>query len=433
MDYSNPKNRNQISSTYPNKIKQKQNSRIDIFDKTLVKFLCSKNYLIFVNLFLIVIFSAGCGKFPSIKKRRKKFKKSYPANSEEQPLSEKKKQNKRKAFSLEEEINKCREYFNKKYKFDPERNYEDKTPKQIKKIYKNELKKRISKKFPLKKLVEVRKKAERKYKTLNIGDKVTVNLRFGAGYRDYTGEFKGASGQKLKIGNKFVFKKDIPQCILDRLSPDKIENYRKEYINTNYYTPKEKYSKKASRKTCSFIKKKYGYFYDSGEWTKIKDYIEYHAKAIAKSPGGLKGYLDKKEQQEMAELQAKLDKIDEENKRNSPDGNWKVDNTATMSCFMSNGLSKAQAALEIATYYDMEMEIGPNGISMQNDNLINFRAAYIMTVRNGKTYVKLPETLEGRNHYLKHFSLVVKSNGKLVLQVLSGSKKGMALIFKRIE
>jgi hypothetical protein len=197
--------------------------------------------------------------------------------------------------SSRNEINGARKYLNEKFAFNPDGEYEYKTPEEIKILYKKEIGRRISSAFPASKRTEVIKQADDKYKLINTGEKVTVNLRQGASFQNYTGEFKGFSGQKVKIGNKLILKIDLSLDILEMLAPETVEKCKREYIKIHWHKAKAGYVVKARKETLELIKNKYAYILRKKKWIKLKDYIDKSARKIVASPGGLSGYLERKQ------------------------------------------------------------------------------------------------------------------------------------------
>lgn len=112
-------------------------------------------------------------------------------------------------------------------------------------------------------------------------------------------------------------------------------------------------------------------------------------------------------------------------------GRWVVDTKETMRVFSSADLGRWDAAMEVASYDGLVLDIRPRTLSMKN-YLINARASYKTLTEDGKTVIEITKVTKGQIHCLNKFSIahLEDRNDYILIQVLSGQKKGMPLALK---
>ncbi len=96
-------------------------------------------------------------------------------------------------------------------------------------------------KFSKSQKLAFQKEAQEKYKLVKKGEKITVPIRSGRAYENYTGTFLADNGQKLLIGDKTVLKSDLPEDILARFDQTKVIEMQQKYIQEKFEAPRRTY------------------------------------------------------------------------------------------------------------------------------------------------------------------------------------------------
>ncbi|MFZ2653721.1 MAG: WG repeat-containing protein [Victivallales bacterium] len=95
-------------------------------------------------------------------------------------------------------------------------------------------------KFPESLKNKAQQEAADKFKTVQVGEQVTVPVRFGRDYQNYTGAYKGTAGGKLLVGEKQILKSDLSPDILDKFDEGKVKGQQMDYVKTAYTIPRAK-------------------------------------------------------------------------------------------------------------------------------------------------------------------------------------------------
>ncbi len=106
--------------------------------------------------------------------------------------------------------------------------------------------------------------AETIFVPINKGDKITIPVRRGRGYVDYTGTFHGFLGgsdkqdnfAKILVGSKRILLMDLPPEIQDRFDPSKIKKAQMDYLNRKFYHPKNRYMTEYAKKKNDYLAQK---------------------------------------------------------------------------------------------------------------------------------------------------------------------------------
>ena len=116
--------------------------------------------------------------------------------------------------------------------------------------------KKVNSVYTKSKKAKIRKKAEKLYKQIREGDKITVQQRYGRGYQTITGVYRGTTGTIINVGSKRISIMDISETMKIRLAPEKARTAIKKYIHQNFDSSKFSYKSKVKKEVRKEIKKK---------------------------------------------------------------------------------------------------------------------------------------------------------------------------------
>ncbi len=124
------------------------------------------------------------------------------------------------------------------------------------------VKQKTDEKFPASFKKEIHAAAKEKFKTVQIGDEVTVQI-VNAFYKDrvdrYTGKFQADKGTSLIIGGKTILKTSLLEQDLKKFDNSKAGELQMQYMKENYTIPRTKYSQQV-REEISQKEDLYGTF-----------------------------------------------------------------------------------------------------------------------------------------------------------------------------
>lgn len=120
-------------------------------------------------------------------------------------------------------------------------------------VVSNKVKQLVEKKYSEKLRSKYVFKSMKKYKTIAIGESVTLYIRFGGKRVKYTGKFKGKIGKSVFIGDKKILDKDVDPDMLKRFKKGDMVYLQKKYVKKHFDHPKRKYYQQMNKK----IRKEY--------------------------------------------------------------------------------------------------------------------------------------------------------------------------------
>ncbi len=155
-------------------------------------------------------------------------------------------------------------------------------------------------KFTAEMKARIQQEAKTKFKVIQEGDEITVQVRQGASFVDYKGKYKGTTRDKVLVGERQILKSDLQPDILEKLDAGKTSMAQDSYVASNFNVPRKKYATEIAEKlTKEYAGKKKTYenfiaavdskekaFKEKAADLAIGKYLELKQTDIDKLPGG---------------------------------------------------------------------------------------------------------------------------------------------------
>lgn len=113
------------------------------------------------------------------------------------------------------------------------------------------------KKYPRSLFKKTVKEALNKYKAYKIGDKITIPVRYGRGFKDYTGKLVSIGPNAIIISNRRIPRIDLPESVISRLDPKIAKSKAKRYVSDNYHKAKRLYLNSTINEMEDDLRKRY--------------------------------------------------------------------------------------------------------------------------------------------------------------------------------